>query len=141
MGTNEEKKRNKREKFSLSKKHFFSNFSLESLNDTILSSLNPNHSCSHVDLKVGSAMFGLASRTTSAAISIGGHCWWFVVLKISDLARIWLFWCFGSSTASLVGWLLEVVAWFWVKEVFVSPARVLVVVRCSDDDFGVVSVH
>jgi hypothetical protein len=141
MGTNEEKKRNKREKFSLSKKHFFSNFSLESLNDTILSSLNPNHSCSHVDLKVGSAMFGLASRTTPAAISIGGHCWWFVVLKISDLARIWLFWCFGSSTASLVGWLLEVVAWFWVKEVFVSPARVLVVVRCSDDDFGVVSVH
>jgi hypothetical protein len=86
-------------------------------------------------------MFGLASRTTPAAISIGGHCWWFVVLKISDLARIWLFWCFGSSTASLVGWLLEVVAWFWVKEVFVSPARVLVVVRCSDDDFGVVSVH
>jgi hypothetical protein len=141
MGTNEEKKRNKREKFSLSKKHFFSNFSLESLNDTILSSLNPNHSCSHVDLKVGSAMFGLASRTTPAAISIGGHCWWFVVLKISDLARIWLFWCFGSSTASLVGWLLEVVAWFWVKEVFVSPTRVLVVVRCSDDDFGVVSVH
>jgi hypothetical protein len=141
MGTNEEKKRNKREKFSLSKKHFFSNFSLESLNDTILSSLNPNHSCSHVDLKVGSAMFGLASRTTPAAISIGGHCWWFVVLKISDLVRIWLFWCFGSSTASLVGWLLEVVAWFWVKEVFVSPARVLVVVRCSDDDFGVVSVH
>jgi hypothetical protein len=141
MGTNEEKKRNKREKISLSKKHFFSNFSLESLNDTILSSLNPNHSCSHVDLKVGSAMFGLASRTTPAAISIGGHCWWFVVLKISDLARIWLFWCFGSSTASLVGWLLEVVAWFWVKEVFVSPARVLVVVRCFDDDFGVVSVH
>jgi hypothetical protein len=141
MGTNEEKKRNKRENFSLSKKHFFSNFSLESLNDTILSSLNPNHSCSHVDLKVGSAMFGLASRTTPAAISIGGHCWWFVVLKISDLAWIWLFWCFGSSTASLVGWLLEVVAWFWVKEVFVSPARVLVVVRCSDDDFGVVSVH